>query len=294
VLDADGDGRITRKEYEAGSNKGSDGTVSRAEWNAARHTAGSGNSDTDVVSDKQRGSTLGTTQLVPAAATTNRAITGPASADTWIGTAAEEAEQQPCRASGARATDAPWAGVDVSPGGAVVTWMSDSPRNAEQQLEAAPERAPEAAPRLNVPLPEDRWTAFNRFLPAHADGTFGAAGAPARGTLPKQKTDTTNAYLKKQTKTYYVPPRGREQLNQKPAADPSVISPEPPVQETTTAELNINGCLVEHAKPGVTAWRQSMKLKAKTPMCLAAASLINHTRVEAKAVLLQEMWIIRF
>ena len=87
------------------------------------------------------------------------------------------------------------------------------PRNAEQQLEAAPEDAPEAAPRLNVPPLEDKWTASNRLLPAHADGTFGAAGAPARGTLPKQTTDTTNAYPKKQTKMYYVPPRRREQLN---------------------------------------------------------------------------------
>ncbi len=61
------------------------------------------------------------------------------------------------------------------------------PRNAEQQLEAAPEDAPEAAPRLNVPPLEDKWTASNRLLPAHADGTFGAAGAPAHGALAKQK-----------------------------------------------------------------------------------------------------------
>ena len=79
---------------------------------AARGAAGSGNSDTDVTADKQRWSTLGTTQLVPAAAAENRAITGPASADTWIGTAAEEAEQQKRRASGARVTDAPCVGVD--------------------------------------------------------------------------------------------------------------------------------------------------------------------------------------
>ena len=75
-------------------------------------TAAGAARDKDVVSDKQRGSTLDTTQLVPAAAAENRAITGPASADTWIGTAAEEAEQQKRRASGARVTDAPCVGVD--------------------------------------------------------------------------------------------------------------------------------------------------------------------------------------
>jgi hypothetical protein len=99
---------------------------------AARGTPGSENSDKDVVSDKQRGNKLGTTQLVLAATV---------------------------------------------------------PRNAEQQLEPAPEDAPEAAPRLNVPHLEDKWTAFNRLLPAHAYGTFDAAGAPACGTLLKQKPE---------------------------------------------------------------------------------------------------------
>jgi hypothetical protein len=87
-----------------------------------------------------------------------------------------------------------------------------------------------------------------------------AAGAPARGTLPKQQTDTTNVSLTKQTKTFYVPPWRRKQLNQKPAADPSVISPESPVQETTTAELNINGCSVEHAKPSVTCGKRLARI----------------------------------
>jgi hypothetical protein len=48
----------------------------------------------------------------------------------------EEAEQQPRRASGAYVTDAPCVGVDISPGGAVVTFVSDVPRHADQQLEA--------------------------------------------------------------------------------------------------------------------------------------------------------------
>ena len=82
----------------------------------------------------------------------------------------------------------------------------------------------------------------------------------------------------------------REKLNQKPAAYPTALSPEPPVQETTPAELNINGRFDEYAKTGVTVWRQSMMLKVKTTVGLAAATLINHTREEAEAVLLQEMW----
>jgi len=55
-----------------------------------RRATGSGNSDTDAKADKQRWSTPGTTQLAPAAAAGNRAITGPASADTRRWTAAEE------------------------------------------------------------------------------------------------------------------------------------------------------------------------------------------------------------
>jgi hypothetical protein len=82
----------------------------------------------------------------------------------------------------------------------------------------------------------------------------------------------------------------REKLNQKPAAYPTALSPEPTVQETTPAELNINGRFDKYAKTGVTVWRQSMMLKVKTTVGLAAATLINHTREEAEAVLLQEMW----
>ena len=41
----------------------------------------------------------------------------------------EPAEQQPCRASGACVTAAPCVGVDVSPGGAVVTWVFDAQRS---------------------------------------------------------------------------------------------------------------------------------------------------------------------
>ena len=48
----------------------------------------------------------------------------------------EEAEQQPRRASVAYVTDAPWVGVDISTGGAVVKLVSDVPRNADQQVEA--------------------------------------------------------------------------------------------------------------------------------------------------------------
>ena len=57
----------------------------------------------------------------------------------------EEAEQQPRRASGAYVTDAPCVGVDISPGGAVVTFVSDVPRHADQQLEAQGCREDESA-----------------------------------------------------------------------------------------------------------------------------------------------------
>jgi hypothetical protein len=82
----------------------------------------------------------------------------------------------------------------------------------------------------------------------------------------------------------------REKPNQKPAANPSELSPEPPVQETTPAEMDINGRFDEYAKTGVTVGRQSIMLKVKTTVGLAAATLINHTREKAEAILLQEMW----
>jgi len=44
-----------------------------------------------VAIDTQRGSSLGMTQPIPAAVAGNRAVTRPASADTWSGTSAEEA-----------------------------------------------------------------------------------------------------------------------------------------------------------------------------------------------------------
>jgi hypothetical protein len=211
---------------------------------AARGATGSGNSDTDVKADKQRWSTPGTTQLAPAAAAGNRALTGPVSADTQRWIAAEETHVHGTFAEtssdGPRGLDTtagkPGAGAQGEERGTPGSENSDKdvvsdehcgsklgttqlvpaatvPRNTEQQLEAAPEDAPEAAPRLNVPPLEDKWTASNRSLPAHADGTFDAAGAPAHGALAKQKPDTTNAYPKTQTKMYYVPPQRREQLN---------------------------------------------------------------------------------
>ncbi len=89
----------------------------------------------------------------------------------------------------------------------------------------------------------------------------------------------------------YVLPQRRKQLSRKPVAGPTVVSPEPPAQATAPAGLRNNDGLVEFAKPDATVWRQSMKLKAKAAMCLAASSLINHTQEQAKNVLLQEMWI---
>ena len=194
---------------------------------AARGAAGSGNSDTDVTADKQHWSTPGTTQLAPASAAGNRAITGPASADTrrWTAAQATHVDGTFAGASsgeprgldttvgkpGAGAQSAARPAPGTAAGAARGTPGSENsdkdvvsdkqrgnklgttqlvlaatvPRNAEQQLEPAPE----AAPRLNVPHLEDKWTAFNRLLPAHAYGTFDAAGAPACGTLLKQKPE---------------------------------------------------------------------------------------------------------
>jgi hypothetical protein len=63
---------------------------------------------------------------------------------------------------------------------------------------------------------------------------------------------------------YYAPRQMREKLDQIPAADPTALSPEPPIQETTPTELNINGRFDNYGKTGVTVWRQSMMLKVKT------------------------------
>jgi hypothetical protein len=60
----------------------------------------------------------------------------------------------------------------------------------------------------------------------------------------------------------------REKLNQKPAADPTELSPEPPVQETTPAEMDINGRFDKYAKTGVTVCLQSIMLKVKTTVIL--------------------------
>jgi len=114
---------------------------------------------------------------------------------------------------------------------------------------------------------------------AHTDGTFHGpqdsmpdtrppAGTPARGTLPKQKPDTTSKVPKRPTITHYVPRPMREKLNQKPAADPTELSPEPPVQETTPAEMDINGRFDKYAKTGVTVCLQSIMLKEKTTVIL--------------------------
>jgi len=183
---------------------------------AARGATGSGSSDTDAKADKQRWSAPGTTQLAPAAAAGSRATTSPVSADTQRWIAAEETHVDGAFAgtssdgprgrdttagkpgavaqSAARPAPGTAAGAERGTPGSENSdkdVVSDRhcgskldttqlvpaatvPRNTERPL-----GAPEAAPRLSVPPLEDKWTTSSRLLPAHADGTFDAAGALA-------------------------------------------------------------------------------------------------------------------
>jgi hypothetical protein len=86
---------------------------------------------------------------------------------------------------------------------------------------------------------------------AYAGGTCGGsqdliqgarppADTPTRGAVPGRRPDDTSKHPIRPAMTYCVPRQMHEKLDQKPAADPTALSPEPPVQETNPTEFNIN------------------------------------------------------